>query len=60
MVNLTQSVQTKQISSIYQVEILHKLAEAYNEAFSVAFEIWKGNTKLQNGRQTEGNGTRGT
>lgn len=45
MVNLTQSVQTKQISSIYQVEILQKFAEIYNEAFSVAFEIWKGNKK---------------
>lgn len=60
MDNLTQNVRTKQISSIYQVEILHKLAEAYNEAFSVAFEIWESNTKHQNGRQTEGNGTRGT
>lgn len=57
MVNLTQSVQTKQISNIYQAEILHKLAEAYNEAFSVAFEIWKGNTKFQNDKQSEGNGT---
>lgn len=54
MVNLTQSVQTKQTSSIYQVEILQNFAEANNEAFSVAFEIWKGNKKTSEWQAVRG------